>query len=187
MSKTERDQLNEEYAQAYQRFETWRQKHIEKFEQEDRLQHFLGSIPERLGQHARAHHIEAFLSSSDYKYECEELTEADERACFKLDDSMKIPSNTWRDNHNSASSISAEARLGQFERQVAATDARGIQARSYNKERQRANARASTTARLEAELKEEKEKEKAIEKNKRRHVKKLDTGPNGTLPGDRLM
>lgn len=47
MSRTERGNLNKEYSAAYQRFKLWRQEHIGKLDQEDKLQHNINTLPER--------------------------------------------------------------------------------------------------------------------------------------------
>lgn len=65
MSETEQDLFNKEYDLAGRRFETWRQKHIEKFEQEDRLQQTISDLPERLCHHTRAK-LEELRSSNEY-------------------------------------------------------------------------------------------------------------------------
>lgn len=77
--------------------------------------------------------------------------DVDEQACFQQPDPdcLELPPNTWRDYHNAASNVAAQARLDGFERQIEAANGRGVLPdRPKNNEQRRAEYRAATKARL---------------------------------------
>jgi hypothetical protein len=79
MSEKEPHLLNKEYSTAYLRFELWRQKHIEKLDQEEKLQHSINNLPERQASYARVA-LDNHRSSSGYEYKSGYEDEVDEEA-----------------------------------------------------------------------------------------------------------
>jgi hypothetical protein len=76
---------NAEYHAAYLCFESWRRKHIEKFDMEDRLQESINNIAEQQARWAR-YALKQKRSAPDYTpYDVYEET-VDEEACFELPD-----------------------------------------------------------------------------------------------------
>jgi hypothetical protein len=53
LNETDRYILKTEYADAYDKFENWRRKHMEKFAEEEKLQADIDALPERLRARAR--------------------------------------------------------------------------------------------------------------------------------------
>jgi len=155
MSGIERGLFNKEYSTAYQRFDIWRQKHIEKLDQEDKLQHDINTLPARQASHARTA-LDEYRSSPDYEYKTGYEDEVDEEAFFDSPFGDEIPSkltNTWRNNHNAALKIAPQTRLAQFQRQVAATESRGaLQYHTKAEERMRKKNRAASAAALVANV-----------------------------------
>ncbi|KAH5432832.1 hypothetical protein HBI47_093680 [Parastagonospora nodorum] len=156
MSKIERNLLNKEYSAAYQCFELWRQKYIEKLDQGDKLQHSINNLPERQASHARVA-LDNHRSSSDYEYKTGYEDEVDEEAFFGPPFGDQIPSKltyTWRNNHNVALKIAPQKRLAQFQRQVAATESRGaLPYHTKAEERRREKNRAASATALVANVK----------------------------------
>ncbi|KAF1835889.1 hypothetical protein BDW02DRAFT_547090 [Decorospora gaudefroyi] len=125
LDETERYLLDTEYMAAYEGFEKWRRKHVEKPEQKARLQDDINSMPNRLRGHAREA-LRTKRSTPGYKYDDGYQDDYDEEQHFyeweAVTDGESRPTGTWRDLHNASvtANITPQHRLALFKKQVAA-------------------------------------------------------------------
>ncbi|KAF1840160.1 uncharacterized protein K460DRAFT_296544 [Cucurbitaria berberidis CBS 394.84] len=115
--------LNAEYQDAYEGFENWRRKHIEKRDQEERLQNDIDAMSLRLRDQARATLAEK-RSAPGYQHDDYQQFNLDEEQFFEDDSSKRT--GTWRDNHNTLASgkIPVQQRYTLFKKQVSAIERR---------------------------------------------------------------
>jgi hypothetical protein len=137
MTKTERWILNTEYYTAYEDFENWRHIHIEKHDQEDRLQAEISKMNYRAREQARAN-LETKRSATGYKFDAGYYEE---------------------DHDEKPGKISAEKRLASFKAQVAALEQRescpDSKYQSKAEKKRKARSREETEARIMKEIKHE--------------------------------
>lgn len=186
MTRAERAILDMELQATYTRFEYWRRKHVEQFEEEDKIQADINRMPERQRRWARQAPEEK-RSAPGYVYDvyCEDV---DEQACFDFVDEMlaeeaqmltKSGDETWRKGWNSVRNRQTPTeRLEAFERQVIAAETRGplwyhtamdIERRVLNRAETRAMLEGEIrreTEMLERAIKEKEEQEKREEEEK---------------------
>lgn len=83
MTQAERVILNMKFQDTYARFEYWCRKHIERFDEEDRIQATINQMPERQRRWARQA-LEEKRSASGYVYNTYR-EDIDEAACFDFE------------------------------------------------------------------------------------------------------
>jgi hypothetical protein len=172
--------LNINYRAAYENFEKWRRKHIERPQEEERLQQNINELPERLQAHARRALAEK-RAAPDYFYDNYQEDHGEEQY-FWLPDPAKQLIGTWRYQHNSlaGSGVTPQQRLAQFRHQVEALDMRiptfGIELRTPAEVRFRRERRELTEARLVADVKcvEMMKREMELNKQLSQSVKSID-------------
>ncbi|KAI4942143.1 hypothetical protein J4E91_010342 [Alternaria rosae] len=127
----EQRKLNVSYLKAYENFEYWRRKHIERYEEEDRIQQDINALPERLQVHVRRS-LEAKRAESKYCYEQYQEDHDDEQYFWEQEaledpDSIPMPTDTWRYRHNAVeSSATPQQHLANFRIQCKAVEQRNI-------------------------------------------------------------
>jgi curved DNA-binding protein CbpA len=160
LDETEMYILNTEYSDAYNNFELWRRKHIEKPAEEEKLQQDIAALPERLQAHARealnAKRATSGYTRDNYQEDHDEEYYFDEWEA--LADEEALPSGTWRTLYNSTNNVRVppQQRLALFRKQVAALEQRtptfGIQERALADEKRRLKKRQETEAFLVKEV-----------------------------------
>jgi hypothetical protein len=137
LDKAEQRKLNASYLTAYENFEKWRRKHIERPAEEERMQQDISALPERLQVHVRRA-LEAKRAQEDYCYDNYQEDHDEEQYFWEdefdfwgqeaIAEPMVLPTDTWRDNHNSYESRTTPLqRLQLFDRQNAAVEKRNLE------------------------------------------------------------
>jgi hypothetical protein len=181
LAETEKYILNTEYSDAYDTFEHWRRKHIEKPAEEGRLQQDINALPQRLQAHAR----EALNTKRAARKYTQDNYQEDHDEEYYFDEWEAIadadirPTETWRDLHNSNNNanIPPQQRLALFKKHVLALEQRtatfGLENRTEADEKRRLKKRQETEAYLVQEVKQAEEaKQKARIKKSLSSLKK---------------
>jgi len=132
LDEVEQRKLNVSYLKAYENFECWRRKHIERYEEEDRIQQDINALPERLQVHVRRS-LEAKRAEQDYCYEQYQEDHDEEQYFWEQEaledpDSIPMPTDTWRYRHNAVeNSATPKQHLVNFRIQCAAVEKRNIE------------------------------------------------------------
>lgn len=161
LTDMERVELDVEFENAYDDYEQWRRIHIEKRDQEDRLQSGINALPERLRDQARRD-LDELRSMRGYTFDTGYQDGHDEDQYFhEWEAGLKRPTNTWRDTHNApiVSNVTSHQRLGLFKKQVEALEQRiptfNIKGRTEGDTKRKAKARAATEGKLMKEVERE--------------------------------
>ena len=131
LDEVEQRKLNVSYLKAYENFEYWRRKHIERYEEEDRIQQDINALPERLQVHVRRS-LEAKRAESKYCYEQYQEDHDDEQYFWVQEaledpDFIPMPTDTWRYRHNAVgNSATPQQHLANFRIQCKAIEQRNI-------------------------------------------------------------
>jgi curved DNA-binding protein CbpA len=163
LDETDRYILKTEYAHAYDDFENWRRKHMEKFTEEEKLQADIEALPERLRTRARET-LNTKRATPGYTQDNYQEDHDEEYYFDEWDDFVTAKT---RPNRTYNSSLPPQKRLALFRKQVAALEQRPpIADRTPAEERRRAKRRQETGAMLvqEVERDEELKREAAIKK-----------------------
>ncbi|KAI4961196.1 hypothetical protein J4E86_000222 [Alternaria arbusti] len=132
LDEVEQRKLNVSYLKAYENFEYWRRKHIERYDEEDRIQQDINALPERLQVHVRRS-LEAKRAEQDYCYEQYQEDHDEEQYFWEQEaledpDSIPMPTDTWRYRHNAVeNSATPKQHLVNFRIQCAAVEKRNIE------------------------------------------------------------
>ncbi|KAI4705617.1 hypothetical protein J4E81_000501 [Alternaria sp. BMP 2799] len=132
LDEVEQRKLNVSYLKAYENFEYWRRKHVERYDEEDRIQQDINALPERLQVHVRRS-LEAKRAEQDYCYEQYQEDHDEEQYFWEQEaledpDSIPMPTDTWRYRHNAVeNSATPKQHLVNFRIQCAAVEKRNIE------------------------------------------------------------
>lgn len=177
MTRTERAILNMEYRAASQRFKLWRRKHIERFDEEDRIQAQINQMLKRERRWAQRA-LDEKRSAPGYVYDMYR-EDIDEDTCFELepeDETAKLQDQTWRRGWNTVEHQQTPQQcLEAFERQVKAAEKRGpLEYHSAEIRERKLEARQMMREILELEIQKEEELAKLAIKKKEEEEKQKE-------------
>ncbi|KAL1799198.1 hypothetical protein ACET3X_003235 [Alternaria dauci] len=178
LDELERQTLDSNYHAAYERFENWRQRHIDQPKEEERKQQEINEIPAHRQPHARRALAEK-RAEPDYCWDKNYQEDHEEDLYFDTWDAIKDegalpPTGTWRDRHNSSvvgKKTTPHRQLALFRKQAAALERRSpmlvFKERSPKDEILRSKRGNGTEARLIAAVKRDEQiKNDAVMKKK---------------------